>query len=136
MPKVHETKVVRALAGDVDIERQTAWIDFEADAENTLRVILPEDHLARLKLAIQQLQGASTDRRRAKGLPTLQTSYVAKVSGIEFGTDPESRVAVLRTRFETGEFQDTVLGADMVRDTIRFLETALAQFESNGPTKN
>ena len=135
MAQTHQVQVKRALNGDCDIDQGIAWINFEVDDNNTLRLVVPEDHLARLKLAIQQLQGTSADKRRERGWPILETAYTTKVKQVEIGTDDQNQIVVIRTRFENGASQDTPLGKKQIRDTIEYLTRALEQFENQGKPK-
>ena len=131
MPKTAKVSSNRVVSAGVNVETEKAWLDFEVTDGSLLKVILPEKHLPRLKLSIQQLQAESADKRRSAGLKVFEESYLQKIKQIEFGQDALHQVALIRTRFENGISQDTVLQKPQIRDAIQFLTSLLAEFEKD-----
>lgn len=133
--KHHDIPISAVTKCGYMIDAKKAWIELKVDDDNAIRIVFPEDFPPTLGLAVQQVQGHMADERRAKGLPVLETSYVAKVKQLEFGCDDVNQVAVIRTRFENGASQDTPLSPKQISDTIQFLQTSLDHFENLDKSK-
>lgn len=80
--------------------------------------------------------GRAAEMRHSKGLPSLQLAYRTKIEKLEYGHDESKKVAVIRTWYESGEYQEMVLSEPMMKDTVAYLQRTLARFENVTDWKN
>jgi len=136
MAKIYCINVERIYAGDVDFDQEKAWLEFHIEDKTRVRLIFKESLILKIRLALQKLLGRFTEIRLQKGLPSLQVSHQTKVKRIEFGHNEEKKVALVRTWYESGEYQDMVLPEQMMRETITYLQGTLYRFSQSKTWKN
>lgn len=127
---MHSIIVTEALRYGWLPDTKQSWIDLKVDDENTLRLTFADEFPPTLKLCLQALQGHVADERRKAGLPVIEHSYVAQIERLEFGHDDVNQVAIIRTRFQNGASQDTVIEKAQIPETIEYLKNAFQKFES------
>jgi len=130
MKKTTQVLVNKALRGGCSADKKTGWIDFNVDEENVLRLAFPVELQFDLKLSLQQLQMHISEERKKAGLPVIEKTYTVAVEHHEFARDDINQIALIRTRYKNGASTDTPFEKAQIPQTIEFLKTALADFET------
>lgn len=133
MEKISQVITSKILRFGCSEDKKTGWIDFAVDEQNVLRLSFPVEFPPDIKLDLSLLQKHIAEERQKVGLPVVQHTYVDSVERLEFGTDPVNQLAVIRSRFQQGHSQDTVIEKGQIQQTIEFLSSALASFEDQSP---
>ena len=130
MEKISQVLVNKVLRYDCSDDKKTAWIDFTVDEENVLRLTFPVEFQFDLKLSLQRLQMHISEERKKAGLSVIEKTYTVAVEHHEFARDDINQIALIRTRYKNGASTDTPFEKAQIPQTIEFLKTALADFES------
>ncbi|HEY8119410.1 MAG TPA: hypothetical protein VIE91_09240 [Methylophilaceae bacterium] len=112
------------------IDSNIAWIGFNVNDGNELRILFPATFQADIKLVLMLLQKSIADERSAVGLPAIESTYTVAVERLEYGRDDIQQIALIRTRFQNGASTDTPIEKAQIQQTIEFLQTALETFEN------
>ena len=136
MAKIYCMNIRELISGNVNVEKEEIWLDCKIDGDAKVRLVFKEDHITRFRYALQKLMGKATETRREKGLPSLQLTYRTKIKRLEYGHDESKKVALIRTWYESGEYQEMVLSETMMKDTVSYLQNTLTRFEAQKNWKN
>lgn len=128
--KTHRIK--RALSGGVLPESgfNESHFDFEDESGETVRLVFPWLFTPKFGSALQLVTAKTIEQREAHGLPALFPSIIKKVTGQRFGRDELHQVVSIKTEFEDGTYQQTVLDRGQASALAEYIAAALRDFQS------
>jgi hypothetical protein len=136
MAKIYCMTINRVHSGNVNVDNEEAWLELEIDEITRVRLLFKESLLTSLRHAVQRLLGRFSEVRLEQGKPSLQVAYKTRIKRMEFGHDDVRRVALIRTWYESGEYQDMVLGEDNMHEIINYFQATLIRFGKDKTLKN